>query len=184
MNKRKRSQKCINDCNIDPVICCLMNTNVQIFISYSRGALMNNLSDLLFKHLQLHGYSGFLDRYSIIPSIHWRDQLSMALTACHAGVVILDEKYSKSTNEFGCIYEFATMRQRGIPIIPIVVNDFVIEKDTPLDEVIRVEGEMPQYIRWNVNENDADVINTVIRALCALGVSPTCPKGKSFSSPH
>lgn len=174
------------DCTLGPAICCLMNTNVQIFVTYARGNLADSLSEKLFAYLQMYGYSGFLDRYSLVSGRDWKPQLERAMSTCHACVALIDEKYSNSTQDYGCIYEFRKMRQRNIPIIPILINGFRVPDDSPLMPHLKIHENSPQYIRWNVDHNDDAVLNHVVRDLCSeeYRIHPLCPQGFAFASQH
>lgn len=121
----------------------------QIFVSYGRGEA-NRYADGVKRTLEEAGFSCFVDREDIPcgahPHLHcclppmfnlacltltliltvvgasWRQELRSAIDGCELCVALVNKKFCASHHEWGAIAEVRKMRERGIPVLPVLLG--------------------------------------------------------------
>jgi hypothetical protein len=92
--------------------------NAPIMVSYRTPN--RPLADELYAALESDGLSPWMDYRGIAPAMRWRDELLKVVRTCRAFVAILTRDYLQSEH---CRMEIFIARSRGIPVLPVMVED-------------------------------------------------------------
>ena len=89
-----------------------------IMVSYRTPS--RALADEIYTALDSDRLSPWMDYRGIEPGMKWRDELLRVVRTCRAFVAILTRDYVQSEH---CRMEIFIARSRGIPVLPVMVED-------------------------------------------------------------
>jgi hypothetical protein len=92
--------------------------NEPIMVSYRTPS--RALADELYTALESDRLSPWMDYRGIESGMRWRDELLRVVRTCRAFVAILTRDYLQSEH---CRMEIFIARSRGIPVLPVMVED-------------------------------------------------------------
>lgn len=128
----------------------------MLFFSYSRGNLV--LVRSVAAELRRLGYRTWLDLESLRPGERWRDAIDRAMTASDAMVYCISRLSLESA---WTSVELRAARERGLPVVPLVIDDLPIEHLPP---ALR-ELHLIHTGAWDVHEVPARAAQAIARSV-------------------
>jgi hypothetical protein len=155
----------------------------QIFVSYRRVDNQHAI-DRITCHLEKASYFIFKDVISIKPSQLWPQEIETALRKCEVLVALIGKQWLGHANESGQYriqqdddyvrYEVRAVLERGVPIIPVLIDDANVPSSDELPEDIR-DLVFRQAVRVRSGQDFDGDISKLIRIIRLLAPR----KGKS-----
>jgi len=128
----------------------------MLFFSYSRGNLIAVRA--VAAELRRLGYQTWLDLESLRPGERWREAIERALSASEAMVFCIS-RLSVESAWTGT--ELRAAQRRGLPVIPLLIDDLPIESLPP---ALR-ELQMIHTTQWPRNEAPARAAQAIARSV-------------------
>jgi hypothetical protein len=132
----------------------------MLFFSYSRGNLLVVRS--IAGELRRLGYRTWLDLESLRPGERWREAIDRAMAASDAMVYCISRLSLESA---WTSVELRAARERGLPVVPLLVDDSPIDRLPPTDwaphelpsraaqAIARAVGRPPPPASWSSDDS-------------------------------
>ena len=143
----------------------------QVFISYARGDA-DERARFLRTHLEREGFSSYVDVEDVVTGAPWKPQLRAAIGGCDILIALINDRFIASTHhKYGCLAEVRRVKDRGTPVMPVLLNGFQPKAGSELERLVLDSGDV-QYQEWT-DTHDVAFIERIKRHIIQHGVLPS-----------